>query len=146
MTDPVARAEQTHAKIAKSAEAVRVSEAQQADSADRRTELAADRTILAAERTYAAWVRTGLAALASGIGARALLEKVAPAWLIVPTGCMLTLFSAFCFVVAVWRELWPSIASPKPDARRLPAALLIVINGFLVLVALAAFAGLLLVR
>ena len=30
------------------------------DSADRRTELAADRTIFAAERTYAAWVRTGV--------------------------------------------------------------------------------------
>jgi putative membrane protein len=34
----------------------------QQDSADRRTQLAADRTVFAAERTYAAWVRTGLAA------------------------------------------------------------------------------------
>jgi putative membrane protein len=140
------RAEQTHAKIAKSAEAVRVSEAQQADSADRRTELAADRTVLAAERTYAAWVRTGLAALAAAIGARALLDKVVPDWLIVPTGCMLALFSGFCFVVAVWRELRPDIAPPKPDTRRLPAGLLLAMNGFLLLVSLAAFLGLLLVK
>src|SRR3954463_12345080 len=83
------RAEQTHAKIAKSAEAVRVSEAQQLDSADRRTTLAADRTVLAAERTYAAWVRTGLAALASGVGARALLDKIVPEFLIILTGSLL---------------------------------------------------------
>jgi putative membrane protein len=44
------------------------------DSADRRTQLAADRTVFAAEHTYAAWVRTGLAALASGVGAKKLLE------------------------------------------------------------------------
>jgi GAF domain-containing protein len=30
------------------------------ESADRRTELAADRTVLAAERTYASWVQLGL--------------------------------------------------------------------------------------
>jgi putative membrane protein len=40
------------------------------DSADRRTQLAADRTVFAAERTYVAWVRTGLVSLASGIGAK----------------------------------------------------------------------------
>jgi len=147
MADPATkRAEQTHAKIAKSAEAVRVSEAQQVDSADRRTELAADRTVLAAERTYAAWVRTGLAALAFAVGVRAVLDKVVPAWLIVPTGCMLALFSGFCFVVAVWRELWPNIAPPKPQTQRLPAAMLIVVNGFLLLVSFAAFVGLLLVK
>ena len=85
MADPATeRAEQTHAKIAKSAEAVRVSEAQQVDSAGRRTQLAADRTVLAAERTYAAWVRTGLAALAFAVGVRAVLDKVVPHWLIVP--------------------------------------------------------------
>jgi putative membrane protein len=112
----------------------------QADSADRRTELAADRTVLAAERTYAAWVRTGLAALASGIGARALREKVAPVWLAVATGAVLTLFAAFCFLAGVWRELLP-VAPPKPQARRLPSPLLIVLNGFLILVALAALAG-----
>ncbi|HEU4959240.1 MAG TPA: DUF202 domain-containing protein [Sphingomonas sp.] len=137
------RAERTHRRIAASAAVVRASEVSQAGNADRRTELAADRTILAAERTYAAWVRTGLAALASGVGARALLDKVVADWLIVATGCALVLFSAFCFLAAVWRELLPRIAPPKPDAQRLPTALLVVVNGFLVLVAAAAFVGLL---
>ncbi len=144
MADPAAeRAELARAKIAESAEAMRASEAQQADSADRRTELAYDRTVLAAERTYAAWVRTGLTALASGVGARALLDKVVLDWLIVSTGCMLALFSGFCFVVAVWREMLPGIAAPTPGTPRLPPAMLIVANGFLVLVSLAAFFGLL---
>jgi putative membrane protein len=143
MTDPAdARAARTHRKIAESAAVVRASEVKQADTADRRTELAADRTVLAAERTYAAWGRTGLGALASGIGARALLDKVVVDWLIVATGCMLALFSAFCFIAAVWRELMPRI-TPNPDVRRLPPALLISVNGFLVLVSLAAFVGLL---
>lgn len=143
MVDPAdARAERTHRKIAESAALVRDSEVKQADTADRRTELAADRTMLAAERTYAAWVRTGLAALASGIGARALLDKLVVNWLIVATGCVLVLLSAFCFLAAVWRELMPPI-TPKPDTRRLPGAVLIVVNGFLVLVSLAALVGLL---
>jgi len=143
MTEPAdARAERTHRKIAESAAVVRASEIKQADTADRRTELAADRTVLAAERTYAAWVRTGLAALASGVGARALLDKLVVDWLIVATGCVLVLFSAFCFLAAVWRELMSPI-TPNPDVRRLPGAVLIVVNGFLVLVSLAAFVGLL---
>jgi putative membrane protein len=112
------------------------------DIVDRSTALAADRTILAAERTYAAWVRTGLTSLASAIGARALLGNTVPEWLILPTGCVLALFSGFCFVVAVWRELMPEIA-PKPQTQRLPATMLIAVNGFLLLVALAAFMGLL---
>ncbi|MBY8828648.1 YidH family protein [Hephaestia mangrovi] len=143
MSDPAeARAERTHRKIAESAAVVRASEAQQADTADQRTRLAADRTVLAAERTYAAWVRTGLAALASGIGARALLDKLVVDWLIVATGCLLVLFGAFCFIAAVWREMLPRI-KPEHDTHRLPPALLIAINGFLVLVSLAAFVGLL---
>ena len=143
MTEPAdARAERTHRKIAQSAAVVRASEAKQADTADQRTRLAADRTVLAAERTYAAWVRTGLAALASGIGARALLDKLVVDWLIVATGGLLVLFGAFCFVAAVWRELLPKI-TPDHDTRRLHPALLIVVNGFLVLVSLAAFVGLL---
>lgn len=111
------------------------------DSADRRTELAADRTVFAAERTYAAWVRTGLAALASGVGAKKLLEGVIPNWLIVGTGSVLVLFSAFCFAAAVWRQLSPGPPPPKPDTPRLNPWLLIVVNGFLVLVALAALMG-----
>ena len=55
-------------------------------------------------------------------------------------GAVLILFSGFCFVAAVWRELKPDIA-PMPETRRLPAFMLIVVNGFLMLVALAALVG-----
>jgi putative membrane protein len=123
------------------ASAVRRSTEAQEDSADRRTQLAADRTVLAAERTYAAWVRSGLAALASGIGARALLDRVAPTWLAVAAGLVLTAYAAFCFAAGVWRELHPGAPPPKPDTRRLPRPLLISVNGFLVLVAIAALVG-----
>ena len=88
------------------------------DSADRRTELAADRTVFAAERTYAAWVRTGLVALASGIGAKKLLEGVVPGWMIIGFGTVLVLFSAFCFVAGVWRQVF--VGAPPPN-RTCPA-------------------------
>jgi putative membrane protein len=108
------------------------------DSADRRTELAANRTVFAAERTYAAWVRTGLASLASGIGAKKLLEGVVPDWMIVSTGSVLILFSAFCFASAVWRQLFQGAQVPEPDVPRIPPILLVLFNGFLALVSLAA--------
>jgi len=126
-------------KLARSAHRLERSATEQTDSADRRTELAADRTVLAAERTYAAWVRTGLAALASGIGARALLDKIVVDWLIGATGSVLILFSGFCFMAAVWRQM--TRIEPNPDTRRLPPALLIAVNGFLMLVSLAALIG-----
>src|SRR5664279_1786345 len=107
------------------------------DSADRRTELAGDRTVFAAERTYAAWVRTGLVALASGLGAKAVLIGVVPNWLIGLTGSILILFSAFCYGAAVWRNLYDP-KPPKPGAKRIPPALLIAINAFLILVSFAA--------
>jgi inner membrane protein YidH len=110
-------------------------------SADRRTELAADRTVFAAERTYAAWVRTGLVAMASGVGANSLLHDVLPHWLIDATGTVLVLFSAFCFGAAVWRQIYPGPPPPMPDAKRLHPAMLVAVNGFLVLVALAALVG-----
>jgi putative membrane protein len=128
------------ARLKESAVRQEKSVARQEDSADRRTILAANRTVLAAERTYAAWMRTGLAALASGIGARALLDGVVAGWMIGATGSVLILFSAFCFVAAIWRELRPDIA-PEPETRRLPAPLLIAMNGFLMLVSLAALLG-----
>lgn len=112
-----------------------------ADSADRRTELAADRTVLAAERTYAAWVRTGLAALASGVGAKTVLAGVIPEWLIIATGTLLVLFSAFCFGAAVWREINPRPAPASPDTRRIPRPVFLAVNGFLIVVALAALIG-----
>src|SRR5919112_6535509 len=98
------------------------------DSADRRTELAANRTVFAAERTYAAWVRTGLASLASGIGAKKLLEGVVPDWMIIATGTVLVLFSAFCFAAAVWRQLFTGAPPPVPDVRRIPPPILVVVN------------------
>ena len=111
------------------------------ESADRRTELAADRTVLAAERTYASWVQLGLASLASGIGTKKLLEGVVPEWLIVGAGTLLVFFSAFCFGAAVWRQVFPGAPPPKPDLRRIPPSMLILVNGLLALVALAALLG-----
>jgi putative membrane protein len=136
------RAVKAQVKLAQSAGALKESAAEQTDSADRRTTLAADRTVLAAERTYAAWVRTGLAALASGVGARALLDKIVPEFLILLTGSLLILFGAFCFLAAVWRQMFPGAPPPVPDTKRIPAAMLVLVNGFLVLVSLAALAGL----
>jgi putative membrane protein len=128
-------------EMAASTEQMKDSTEQMKDTADRRTELAADRTVLAAERTYAAWIRTGLASLASGVGTKKLLEGVIPEWLIITTGTVLVLFSAGCFIVAVWRELFPNVTDPTPNVRRIPSALLVVANGFLTLVALAALVG-----
>jgi putative membrane protein len=54
---------------------------------------------------------------------------------------VLVAFAAFCFAAAVWRELSPGVPPPRPDVRRLPRALLFALNGFLVLVALAALLG-----
>jgi len=125
-------------EMKESAHTMKASTAEMKDSADRRTELAADRTIFAAERTYAAWVRTGLAALASGIGAKKLLAGVVPDWMIVITGSLLVLFSAFCFGAAVWRQIFAGAPPPRPDTPRLPPVLLVFVNGFLILVAPAA--------
>jgi putative membrane protein len=132
-------ADKAQVKLAQSAGRLEQSANVQADSADRRTLLAADRTILAAERTYAAWVRTGLAALASGIGARALLEKLVPEWLVMATGSLLIMFGGFCFIAAVWREM--GRIAPTPETPRLPSWLLVAVNGFLLLVSVAALIG-----
>jgi putative membrane protein len=140
MVEPVQlkdNAEQTKAAAQSTAQAAERTK----DSADRRTELAADRTVFAAERTYAAWVRTGLVALASGIGARKLLEGLVPGWMIVTTGTALVLFSAFCFVAGVWRQLFVGAPPPNPDVPRLPPYIMVVLNIFLALVALAALLG-----
>jgi putative membrane protein len=129
------------ARIARGAGAIASSAQDLTGSAERTIQLAADRTVLAAERTYAAWIRTGLAALASGIGAKALLQNIVPNWLVDLTGSLLILFSAFCFVAALWREFRPGVPPPRPDTRRLPMSLLIGINGFLMLVSFAALIG-----
>ena len=87
-------------------------------------------------------MRTGLAALAAGIGARALLDKLVPNWMIAATGSVLILFSALCFIAAIWREFAPGVPPPKPDTAKLPGWLLILVNGFLVMVSIAALIGL----
>ena len=141
IADSAETLEEQNEEVVETVEAVEEETAQQTGAADRRTELAANRTVLAAERTYAAWVRTGLAALASGVGAQALLEEVIPGWLTKPTGSALVLFSAFCFMAAVWRELRPGAMPPRPDTQRMPPTLLIALNGFLSFVSLAALVG-----
>jgi putative membrane protein len=132
--------EQT-ADIKRSAKAVEQSADQLTDSADRRTTLASDRTLLASERTYAAWVRTALAALATGVGARALMKDILPEWVGKLTGSVLVIFAGFCLIAAVWRELQGVRSSAPPDIRPLPHALLVPMNFFLLLVAIAALAG-----
>jgi inner membrane protein YidH len=141
LTDSAVKLKDSAARMRDSASHMERDTARMQVDADRRTELAADRTVFAAERTYAAWVRTGLVALASGIGAKSLLEATLPQWLIMITGSVLILFSAFCFGAAVWRQLDPGPPPPVPDARRLHPAVLVLINGFLVLVAFAALVG-----
>jgi putative membrane protein len=145
MDDPVAtdskQIRRQSAEIKRSAKAVERSTSELTDSADRRTVLAGDRTLLAAERTYAAWVRTALAALAAGIGARALVKDILPAWVGKLTGTALILFAGFCLVAAVWRELQGVPPTPHPDIRPIPRALLVPMNFFLLLVAIAALVG-----
>lgn len=112
------------------------------NSDDPRVPYAADRTVLAAERTYAAWVRTGLVSLAAGVGAKTTLAGVVPDWAILFEASLLVLFSAFCFAVAVWRDLRPGHDSPqRSDVRRIPPGVLLVVNGGLLLVSLGALLG-----
>jgi putative membrane protein len=129
------------AQIRRSASAVEKSTGALSDSSDRRTTLAADRTLFAAERTYAAWVRTALAALASGVGARALMKGVLPALVGEFAGTVLVLFAGFCLIAAVWRDLQRTGEHTHPNVRPLPKALLVPINGFLLLVVIAALVG-----
>lgn len=109
---------------------------------DPRILYAADRTVLAAERTYAAWVRTGFVALVGGVGAKKALGGVIPEWLILFNATLLVLFAGFCFVAAVWRDLHPGHDSrARSDVRRIPHALLAVVNGGLLLVTLGVLLG-----
>ena len=62
-------------------------------------------------------------------------------WLTRATASALIVFSAICFVAAVWRELRPGAAPPHPNIRQIPPVLLLVLNGFLAFVSLAALVG-----
>ncbi|HXR94537.1 MAG TPA: DUF202 domain-containing protein [Rhizomicrobium sp.] len=126
------------AEIKQASRNIQAASGQIAESADRSTQLAADRTIYAAERTYAAWVRTGLAALASGVGAKALLTGILPELGIRLAGSILILFCVFCFLAAVWREIFPVVPPPIPDAKRIPSLFLYLVNAALAVVALMA--------
>jgi putative membrane protein len=141
VAEPQRQLNESAREVEKSAGTLARSTGQMKDSAERRTELAADRNVFAAERTYAAWVRTGLAALASGVGAKAALRDVIPEHIVLAAGTVLALFSAFCFFAGIWREFSPGPPPPEPDIKRLPAWVLIGVNCFLILVALAALFG-----
>ncbi len=129
------------AELTHGAQVLKRSTDQLTDDSARRTTLAGDRTLLAAERTYAAWVRTALAALAAGVGARALVKDFLPDWVGKLTGTVLIVFAGFCFVAAVWRELRGIPSTAHPDIPVIPPALLIPMNFFLLLVAVAALVG-----
>jgi putative membrane protein len=131
------KAEKAQVKLADSATQLKDSAQLQLESAERRTVLAADRTVYAAERTYAAWMRTGLAALASGVGVRPLLADTTAPWLVGLMSSALLLFSAFCFLAGVWRELVPGTVRPAPDAPKIPPAILVLFTACLVSVAMA---------
>ena len=141
MDQPTQRAEKAQAKLADSAVQLKDSAQLQLESAERRTVLAADRTVYAAERTYAAWIRTGLAALAAGVGAQSLLSDFAPPLVAAAAGGVLILFSVFCFIAAVWREMVPGTVRPMPDAPRMPAWILLLATGCLLMVALGVMFG-----
>jgi inner membrane protein YidH len=133
-------------QLARSAEKLEVSGERLETGDVRRTRLAADRTLLAVERTYAAWVRTGLIALASGVGAHTALAGFVPKWVIMLDSGLLILFSAFCFVAAIWRQLVPGVPRPEPDVPRLSPWVLLFVNTSLAFVSFAALVGLWLSR
>ena len=58
--------------------------------------------------------------MASGIGAKKLLEGVVPVWMIIGTGTLLVLFSAFCFAAAVWRQLFTGAPPQFPISGEFP--------------------------
>ena len=129
-------------EVEKSAGTLARSTGQIKDSAERRTELAADRNVFAAERTR---MPPGCARASrrspAASGAKAALKDVIPEYIVLAAGTVLALFSAFCFFAGIWREFSPGPPPPEPDIKRLPAWVLIGVNCFLILVALAALFG-----
>ncbi len=64
-----------------------------------------------------------------------------PNWLVLTSSIVLIVFAEFCFVAGIWRELTGNALRPDPDAAKLPAWLLLVFNGFLVLLGIAVLIG-----
>ena len=62
-----------------------------------------------------------------------------PHVLVVAVGAVMTAFSLFCFVAAVWRQFRPGVPPPHPDTDRLPPLLLM---GFAILLSLTSLAAL----
>ena len=54
---------------------------------------------------------------------------------------VLIAFSMFCFGAAIWREIFPAVPPPVPDAKRIPSAFLYFVNFCLAVVALFALAS-----
>ncbi len=69
------------------------------------------------------------------------LEGGVPEVLIIGAGSILVFFSAFCFGAAIWRQIFAEPPPPRPDVPRIRPELLMIVNGFLVLVALSALFG-----
>jgi putative membrane protein len=112
-------------------------------SVDRNTLLAADRTVLAAERTYAAFGADRAPGPLQRRRREGRARRHAARWCGTVTGPALVLFSIFCLVAGVWRELQPGAPPPWPNLRRMPMALPLTANGFLILVACALLAPIL---
>jgi len=79
--------------------------------------------------------------MATGIGAKALLTDLLPHWLVMTSGSVFILFSVFCFGAGVWRHLYPGPPPPVPDVSRIHPAVLILVNGILGMVSIAALIG-----
>ncbi|MEG3086909.1 DUF202 domain-containing protein [Sphingomonas sp. PB4P5] len=103
--------------------------------------MAANRTMLAIERTYAAWVRTGLAALASGVATCEFVDEAVPASIADAMASLLIVFSAFCFIAAVWRELGGFGGTAWTDLRGVAPAVLIAANSVMLLISVTALVG-----
>jgi putative membrane protein len=73
-------------------------------------------------------MRTALAALASAVGARALMRDILPNWAGKLSGSTLVMFTMFCLLAAVWRQLQGVKPPPHPDIRPVLHTLLIPTN------------------
>ena len=61
-----------------------------------------------------------------------------PLWLAKATASVLAVFAGFCVIAAVWRQLWSAVPPPATAFRPVPRMVLLPMNAFLLLVAVAA--------